>query len=106
LQTLTKELEGYNAANTNETDKRMAGKCEAALKRNVLYEASNKWALDYDKTSLKEYIGTFEIFVDGLLKEALERKRGKTKDGPSRTTTSCQLTSLSLTAEASVSMEF
>ncbi|KAG2175915.1 hypothetical protein INT44_000393 [Umbelopsis vinacea] len=63
LQTLTKELESYNAANPKETEKRMA---------------------DYDKTSLKEYIGTFELFVDGLLKEALERKR----------------------AEASVSMEF
>lgn len=63
-------------------------------------------ALDYDKTSLKEYIGTFEIFVDGLLKEALERKRGMTNDDPSRATASRRLTSLCFTAEASVSMEF
>ncbi|GAB5591842.1 p48 polypeptide of DNA primase [Umbelopsis nana] len=61
LQNLCKELDEYNAANGNASDKRIAGLLNGY----------------YDKTSLKAYIQVFEKFVDGLLKEVMEHKRAE-----------------------------
>ncbi|CAO3679671.1 unnamed protein product [Umbelopsis vinacea] len=54
LQQLCKELDNHQTGNGS--DKRVA---------------------DYEKTSLKKYVAIFEKFVDGLLKEVMERKRAE-----------------------------
>jgi DNA primase small subunit len=76
LQQLCKELDNHQTGNGS--DKRVAGMFLIARFVSTLYDPLTLAPIDYEKTSLKKYVAIFEKFVDGLLKEVMERKRGKT----------------------------